>query len=102
MSYLSKSVHDDEDVSVDYFYKNIRWKRVHVIHRNITRAAFGRGQKSESVLIALARGLGSSVSIVIVDEATDYFIYISLLIYLGEKFKIFLATRIIVGGAIVN
>ena len=85
ISYFSKTVDEDENISIYNIYKGIRQQKTHVVYRNITLSALRNEEGTELSLGSLTRGFCPRVNITVADETIDIPLDIRLLIDAAGK-----------------
>ena len=102
ISYFSKAVDEDENISIYNIYKGARQQKTYVVYRNITLSALRNGEGTELSLGSLTRGFCPRVNITVADETIDIPIDIRLLISAANKFVILRSSRIATSDAIIG
>ena len=100
--YFSKTVDEDENISIYNTYKGARQQQTHVVYRNITLSALQNGKGTELSLGSLTRGFYPRANIIVTDKTLDIPIDIRLLVGAANKFVILRFSKVATSDAIIG
>ena len=46
MSHLDETINEDEDIMIGYTHEDAGWKRIYIVHRDVTPSAFRNRQRA--------------------------------------------------------